>query len=151
MVDALRMEVHPAVLHTDLLINYVRRFTMNCLKLRILARLALYVLIVFSGLNAPAKAQESPTVVPNSSAPAITVVTLYSVSQMANVPVTGSDKLSHPPIQIVNGGVKSGGASCWQLNDRGEITNMPGDCYVLRSAKRGEQMPSPESANAAEH
>jgi hypothetical protein len=123
----------------------------NRQKPRILARLALYAVIVCSGLKIPIKAQEVPAAVPESPAPAVTVVTLYSGTRTANAPTSASDKSSRPPIQIVDGGVKSAGASCWQMNDKGQITTVPGNCYVLRSAQPGEQPPSPESTNAAEH
>ncbi|QYY33700.1 hypothetical protein K2O51_31130 (plasmid) [Cupriavidus pinatubonensis] len=70
----------------------------------------------------------------------VTVVTLYSEAWVAPG-MGGGDQSSRPPIQIVNGGVKSAGGSCWELSPTGEIKTVPGECYVLRSAGPGEKPP----------
>ncbi|WP_186214500.1 hypothetical protein [Burkholderia gladioli] len=79
----------------------------------------------------------------NESSPdsAVQIVTLYSVSRPGSE-LQAAGKAQQPPIRIVNGGVKSAGDSCWKLSDTGQITSMPGDCYVLRSAEDGERPPS---------
>lgn len=72
----------------------------------------------------------------------VTVVTLYS--EVRSAPGIGpeSAKVQRPPIQIVDGGVKSSGDSCWELSATGQITTVTGNCYVLRSAAPGEHIPS---------
>lgn len=72
---------------------------------------------------------------------AVQVVTLYSVP-LPESGLRAGEKAQQPPIKIVNGGVKSAGGSCWHLSDTGQITAVPGDCYVLRSAEVGERPPS---------
>lgn len=70
----------------------------------------------------------------------VTVVTLYSEYRSATGSLRADDTAVRPPIQIVDGGVKSAGPSCWYLNDSGQIVPEGGDCYVLRSAP-GEKPP----------
>jgi len=78
-----------------------------------------------------------------ASAPAghaVTTVTLYSEARVA--PGIGAKPQSdRPPIQIVDGGVKSAEGSCWEMDESGQIRTVPGDCYVLRSAP-GEKPPA---------
>lgn len=71
----------------------------------------------------------------------VTVVTLYSESRN---PGTEGEKgtRQRPPIQIVNGGVKSAGPSCWELSPSGNLVTVAGDCYILRSADPGEEPPA---------
>lgn len=64
----------------------------------------------------------------------VTVVTLYSESRPAPGTVPDEGKPQRPPIQIVDGGVKSAGPSCWNLSETGQIVPVAGDCYILRSA-----------------
>ncbi|MBK3780306.1 hypothetical protein G3A43_08550 [Paraburkholderia aspalathi] len=71
-----------------------------------------------------------------------TVVTLYSEARPAPGTPASDATAQRPPIQIVNGGVKSAGDSCWKLSETGEVITQPGDCYVLRSAKPGETPPA---------
>lgn len=87
--------------------------------------------------DAYAQAGTAPAA-PDSST---TVVTLYS--EVRPAPGTpASNATAQRPIQIVNGGVKSAGDSCWKLSDKGEVITQPGDCYVLRSAQPGETPPA---------
>ena len=101
---------------------------------RILPALAAFVLVTVTGTSL---AQQ------NESAPdsAVQVVTLYSSVRQGSETQT-ADKPSPAPIKIVNGGVKSAGSSCWKLSNTGQLTTVPGDCYVLRSAEDGEHPPS---------
>ncbi|MEX3983942.1 hypothetical protein AB4Y45_33695 [Paraburkholderia sp. EG287A] len=69
-----------------------------------------------------------------------TVVTLYSQSRTATGAQVASD--AQPPVRIVDGGVKTGGDTCWKLSDAGQVITQPGDCYVLRSAAPGEKPPT---------
>lgn len=71
----------------------------------------------------------------------VTVVTLYSeVRTAAGLPSTEA-KPARPPIQIVDGGVKSAGPSCWDLDASGQIVPVAGECFILRSAGPGEKPP----------
>jgi hypothetical protein len=79
--------------------------------------------------------QEAPGVHP------VTVVTLYSESRPAPGTVPDEGKPKRPPIQIIDGGVKSAGPSCWNLTESGQIVPVAGDCYILRSAETGEKPP----------
>jgi len=72
----------------------------------------------------------------------VTVVTLYSESRPARGAMLDDDKPQRAPIQIVDGGVKSAGSSCWELNESGQIVPVAGECYILRSAAPGEKVPS---------
>jgi hypothetical protein len=71
----------------------------------------------------------------------VTVVTLYSEMRPAPGALIAPKpaKPTRPPIQIVDGGVKSADGSCWTLSDSGQLTPVAGDCYVLRSAQPGER------------
>ncbi|MDO3615398.1 hypothetical protein Q3O97_06030 [Ralstonia pseudosolanacearum] len=71
----------------------------------------------------------------------VTVVTLFSEYRSAAGSMRTDDPAVRPPIQIVDGGVKSAGPSCWYLTDSGQIVPEGGDCYVLRSAAPGEKLP----------
>lgn len=72
---------------------------------------------------------------------AVTVVTLYSETRPApgTLNQAKSVEQTRPPIQIVDGGVKSADGSCWTLSESGQITPVAGDCFVLRSAQPGER------------
>lgn len=72
----------------------------------------------------------------------VTVVTLYSEATPRDHLSATSVKEARPPIEIVDGGVKSAGGSCWDMDDKGRVTAAPGDCYVLRSARPGERPPA---------
>ena len=72
----------------------------------------------------------------------VTVVTLYSETRPTKGGTPNEDKPLRQPIKIVNGGVKSAGDSCWRMSDTGEVTTVPGSCYVLRSAEAGERPPA---------
>lgn len=72
----------------------------------------------------------------------VTVVTLYSESRPARGAALDGDKPQRAPIQIVDGGVKSAGSSCWELNESGQIASVEGECFILRSAGPGEKVPS---------
>jgi len=89
-----------------------------------------------------ASAQASARQAASASRP-VTVVTLYSETRSAPNAVFNEDKnkSERPPIQIVDGGVKSAGASCWELSVTGQIAPQAGDCYILRSATPGEKRP----------
>ncbi len=78
---------------------------------------------------------------PSKDTPNVTVVTLYSESTPAPGSLVQQSEPKRPPIQIVDGGVKSAGPSCWTLSDSGEITTVEGECYILRSAAAGEKPP----------
>ncbi|MGC8213273.1 hypothetical protein [Ralstonia pseudosolanacearum] len=71
----------------------------------------------------------------------VTVVTLFSEYRSAAGTLHAGNTAVRPPIQIVDGGVKSAGPSCWYLTDSGQIVHEGGDCYVLRSAAPGEKPP----------
>ncbi|OIT13602.1 hypothetical protein BL241_03490 [Ralstonia solanacearum] len=71
----------------------------------------------------------------------VTVVTLFSEYRSAAGTLHPDDTAVRPPIQIVDGGVKSAGPSCWYLTDSGQIVPEGGDCYVLRSAAPSEKPP----------
>lgn len=70
-----------------------------------------------------------------------TVVTLYSESRPTAGTLRTEDKPDRPPIQIIDGGVKSAGPSCWDMDESGQIVPVAGECYVLRSAAPGEKPP----------
>lgn len=97
------------------------------------------VLAAILGLTATAShaldLQPAPTAHP------VTVVTLYS--EVRAVPgMSGTEpKPASPPIQIVDGGVKSAGPSCWDLDASGQIVPVAGECFILRSAGPGEKPP----------
>lgn len=78
---------------------------------------------------------------PAANAHDVTVVTLYSEFRPAPGTLRNDVKPDRPPIQIVDGGVKSAGPSCWDMDESGEIVPVAGECYVLRSAAPGEQPP----------
>lgn len=88
----------------------------------------------------------APTVLAEDSRTAdrhndVTVITLFSEYRPAAGSLRADDAVVRPPIQIVDGGVKSAGPSCWYLTDSGQIVPEGGDCYVLRSAAPGEKVP----------
>jgi len=103
------------------------------------ARYAILAAASFLFAAAGAHAQASA---PAAQVQDVTVVTLYS--QTSRAPVNGLAKKDEgrPPIQIVDGGVKSAGPSCWKLSDTGEISPTEGECYILRSAGPGEVPPA---------
>ncbi|CAJ0804609.1 MULTISPECIES: hypothetical protein [Ralstonia] len=78
---------------------------------------------------------------PAANAHDVTVVTLYSEFRPAPGTLRTEDKPERPPIQIVGGGVKSAGPSCWDMDESGQIVPVAGECYVLRSAAPGEKPP----------
>lgn len=71
----------------------------------------------------------------------VTVVTLYSESRPARGTLRTDGQSERPPIQIVDGGVKSAGPSCWNLVGAGQIVPVAGECFILRSAAPGEKPP----------
>jgi hypothetical protein len=79
---------------------------------------------------------------PSKDTQDVTVVTLYSESTPAPGSLAQESGTKQPPIQIVDGGVKSAGPSCWTLSDSGQITPVEGECYILRSAGPGEKPPT---------
>jgi hypothetical protein len=79
---------------------------------------------------------------PSKDTQNVTVVTLYSETTPAPGSLVQERGNKRPPIQIVDGGVKSAGPSCWTMSDSGEITPVAGECYVLRSAEPGEKPPA---------
>lgn len=85
-----------------------------------------------------AEGQEAPS----KDSRNVTVVTLYSESTPAPGSLAQDREPRRPPIQIVDGGVKSAGPSCWTLSDSGQITTVEGECYILRSAAAGEKPPA---------
>jgi hypothetical protein len=98
---------------------------------------------MFAATTDVANSQEStqpPT--PDAQAHPVTVVTLYSEATPRDRLSATSEKQSRPPIEIVDGGVKSAGGSCWNMDDKGRVTAAPGDCYILRSARPGERPPA---------
>ncbi|MFX1767938.1 hypothetical protein PWP93_36320 [Paraburkholderia sp. A1RI-2L] len=115
----------------------------------ILCAAALGMLVAVPLIVATDAHAESP-VAPGSHP--VTVVTLHSEVRPAPGIDQKSAKPQHPPIQIVGRGVKNAGDSCWELksagdsswelNDKGQITPLSGDCYILRSAAPGERPPS---------
>jgi hypothetical protein len=90
-------------------------------------------------MNVSAHAQAGASNAPDSDT---TVVTLYSETRSAPGAVASDASSQRPPIQIQDGGVKTADDSCWKLSDTGEIIPLPGQCYVLRSAKPGEAPPA---------
>jgi hypothetical protein len=101
---------------------------------------ALAALYLCSGLAyaGGAEGQEAPS----KDSRNVTVVTLYSESTPAPGSLAQDREPRRPPIQIVDGGVKSAGPSCWTLSDSGQITTVEGECYILRSAAAGEKPPA---------
>ncbi|HIH2745219.1 TPA: hypothetical protein ACYLN4_000897 [Burkholderia lata] len=79
---------------------------------------------------------------PAASGHPVTVVTLYSEVRTGPGFPGAEGKLATPPIQIVDGGVKSGGPSCWDLDASGQIVPVAGECFILRSAGPGEKPPA---------
>ncbi|MGA5726639.1 hypothetical protein ACPCHQ_22145 [Ralstonia thomasii] len=79
----------------------------------------------------------------NAASPgrSVTVVTLYSEARTP-FGLTAKEPSGRPPIQIVDGGVKSAGDSCWEMDETGQIRTVPGECYILRSAAAGEKPPA---------
>ena len=107
---------------------------------KVAAILRCTVLVASSAVLFTTSAQaQSPAEAPGVSN--VTVVTLYSETRKS---VTALDKGTpqRPPIQIVDGGVKSAGPSCWELSPSGKMTSVAGDCYILRSAGPGEEPPA---------
>ncbi len=94
-----------------------------------------FVALMLSAFSAHA---EGPASAPAGHA--VTVVTLYSETRVAPG-IDAKPQSDRPPIQVVNGGVKSAEGSCWEMDDTGQIRPVPGDCYVLRSAGPGEKPP----------
>lgn len=78
---------------------------------------------------------------PAANSRPVTVVTLYSEVRTAPGLPGSEAKPAKPPIQIVDGGVKSAGPSCWDLDASGQIVPVAGECFVLRSAGPGEKPP----------
>lgn len=70
-----------------------------------------------------------------------TVVTLYSEVRTAPGLSRTEAKPARPPIQIVDGGVRSAGPSCWDLDTSGQVVPVAGECFILRSAGQGEKPP----------
>lgn len=69
----------------------------------------------------------------------VMVVTLYSESRPARGTLRTDGQSERPPIQIVDGGVKSAAPSCWTLDESGQIGPVAGECCILRSAATGEK------------
>lgn len=71
----------------------------------------------------------------------ITVITVYS-EQRSTDPLRDQGKAdAKPPISIVDGGVRDAGGTCFDLDESGNISQVPGQCVVLRSAEPGERPP----------
>lgn len=71
----------------------------------------------------------------------ITVITVYS-EQRSTDPLRDQGKAdAKPPIRIVDGGVRDAGGTCFDLDESGNISQVPGQCVVLRSAEPGERPP----------
>lgn len=94
-------------------------------------------LVAFGVVLASSGARAEDTNAP-SPGRAVTVVTLYSEARTPFA-LTAKDQPGRPPIQIVDGGVKSAGESCWEMDETGQIRTVPGECYILRSAAAGEK------------
>jgi hypothetical protein len=92
-------------------------------------------------LGLTATASHALDLQPAASVHPVTVVTLYS--EVRTGPgLSGTEaKPANPPIQIVDGGVKSAGPSCWDLDASGQIVPVAGECFILRSAGPGEKPP----------
>lgn len=101
---------------------------------------ALAVLCLCSGIAYAGEADGQGA--PSKDTQNVTVVTLYSETISAPGPFAQERGTKRPPIQIVDGGVKSPGPSCWTLNDSGDVTPVEGECYILRSAAAGEKPPA---------
>lgn len=101
---------------------------------------ALAALCLCTGLAYAAETEGQGT--PSQDTRNVTVVTLYSESTPAPGSLAREREPKRPPIQIVDGGVKSAGPSCWTLSDSGQITTVEGECYILRSAAIGEKPPA---------
>lgn len=102
-------------------------------------------LIAASLLLAAANAfAQAPTPQGTAGERNVTVVTLYNETRTAQTALAGADKnkAERQAIQIVDGGVKSAGPSCWALSESGQIVPQAGDCYILRSAAPGEKPPA---------
>ena len=92
-------------------------------------------------LGSTATASHALDLQPAANGHPVTVVTLYS--EVRTGPgLSGTEaKPANPPIQIVDGGVKSAGPSCWDLDASGQIVPVAGECFILRSAGPGEKPP----------
>lgn len=105
-------------------------------------RVHLPVLAILGLCSGFAYAGADPQKAPPTDAQNVTVVTLYSETLRAPGALNADDGSKRPPIQIVDGGVKSGGPSCFALSDSGDVTPVEGECYILRSAGPGEKPPT---------
>ena len=97
------------------------------------------VLAAILGLTATAS--HALDLQPAANGHPVTVVTLYSEVRTAPGLHGTEANPARPPIQIVDGGVKSAGPSCWDLDASGQIVPVAGECFVLRSAGPGEKPP----------
>lgn len=104
-------------------------------------RLVGAILMVGISLAAAAEIAEAGEPASAPVAHPVTVVTLYSETRSAPG-INVKPQSDRPPIQIVDGGVKSADGSCWEMDETGQIRTVPGDCYVLRSAAPGEKPPA---------
>lgn len=102
------------------------------------ALVAASVLLATANASAQAPAPQAAPATRN-----VTIVTLYSETRAVPSAVFNEEKSKpgRPPIQIVDGGVRSAGPSCWELSESGQIVPQAGDCYILRSAAPGEKPP----------
>ncbi|WP_247391795.1 hypothetical protein [Ralstonia pseudosolanacearum] len=92
-------------------------------------------------LGLTATASHALDLQPAASVHPVTVVTLYSEVRTGPGLLGAEGKPANPPIQIVDGGVKSAGPSCWDLDASGQIVPVAGECFILRSAGPGEKPP----------